>query len=103
MRIGTMLRIAIWSSGGAVIALAWGYYLARANKALPLAPVVGAVAGLTPPVVSAVLAFDPAARIGLHSSTLANAAGYGLIGLFVETIRQYCRSGRALGSTITPS
>jgi len=88
----TIFRITLWAGVGLLIALAWAYYFANADKAAPIAPLVGALAHWTQPAVSTVLFFDPAARIGLYGSALANAAAYALIGLLVETIR---RSNRA--------
>ena len=55
MRINTMFRIAIWAGVGALIALAWGYYFAGADKALLIAPNVRALASLTQPAVAAAL------------------------------------------------
>lgn len=88
MRINAVIRATAWASGGVLVTLAWGYYFAAANKALPVEPGVQALAGLTQPAIAALLSFDPASRLSLYGSVLLNAATYGLLGLFVETIRQ---------------
>ena len=92
MRISTIFRVAMWATVGVLIALAWGYYFAGVDKAVPIARNVRTFADMTQPAVAAVLSFDPASHIGLYSGALANAATYALIGVFVETIRRYYRS-----------
>lgn len=91
MRTDTVLRIAVWASVGVLVALAWGYYFAAANKAFPVAPNAGTLAALTQPAIAALLSFDPASRITVYGSVVLNATTYGLLGLLVETIRRSYR------------
>ena len=91
MRTSAILQLTAWASVGVLIAFAWGYYFAAANKALPVAPNVRALAALTQPAVAAFLSFDPAYRIGLYGGALVNAATYALFGLFFETVRRSYR------------
>ena len=91
MRTNMVFRIVAWASVGVLVALAWAYYFAAANKTLPFAPNVLTLAELTQPSIAALLSFDPASRISLYGSVLLNAATYGLFGLFVETIRRSYR------------
>jgi hypothetical protein len=80
---------------GALVALAWGYYFAAANKALPIEPNMRTLSELTQPAIAALLSFDPFSRISLYGCVLLNAATYGLFGLFVETIRRSNRPSLA--------
>jgi hypothetical protein len=89
MRTDTVLRIAVWASVGALVALAWGYYFAAVNKALPIEPNIRTLAELTHPVIAALHAFGVHSGISLYSCVLLNAATYGLLGLLVETFRRY--------------
>jgi hypothetical protein len=91
MRTDTVLRIAVWASVGALVALAWGYFFAAANKALPIEPNMRTLAELTQPVIAARHVFGLHSGISLHGCVLLNAATYGLLGLFVETIRRSYR------------
>jgi hypothetical protein len=102
----------MWAIVGAVIAMGWGLYFATADKAIPIGPMVFALAYITQPVAAAVEYFhfdgnvvrevidvhrpEPSdVPFGVTAAVVWNAGAFALIGLIVEVLR---RHNHALGS-----
>jgi hypothetical protein len=83
-----LIRMAAWLSAGALVSFAWGVYFASADKSIPIAPAIFALAKLTEPLLAFFLYLDPNRFLGLTWIIVGNAVTYGLIGLLVETVRQ---------------
>jgi hypothetical protein len=77
-------RLAGWAAAGLLVAAAWGIYFARANKAIPIDPIVSFLARLTCPI--GILGSHFA--ISLSWVLVANLVTYALIGVAVETLRR---------------
>ena len=86
-----LIRIVLWASAGFFVSLGWGFYFANANKGIPIASTVYALATLTQPTAAIVLYLKPNLPLGLTWVAVANAATYAMLGLMVETIRQHYR------------
>lgn len=86
-----LIRIGLWASAGALVSLGWGLYFARASKEIPIDTIVYALARLTQPTAAVLLYIKPNLPLGLTWVAVANTATYALLGLVVETIRQYHR------------
>ena len=84
----SVIRIAIWASGGFLISVGWGFYFANANKAAPVDPIVYTLARLTQPVVAVVVSHVDF-PIGLRAVVVANVLTYALIGQILKTIRRH--------------
>jgi hypothetical protein len=87
-----LTRIAIWMSAGFLVSFGWGLYFATANKAIPVGPIVMALAKLTNPTAAVVLYLNPGSPLGLTWVAVTNTATYALCGLIFETIRRNHRS-----------
>jgi len=92
MRNGAIFRIVLWASTGFLVSVGWGLYFTNADKAIPIAPIVYTFALLTQPLIGAVTVLYPTLPVGLWPLLLANVATYALVGLAIETVRQYYRS-----------
>ena len=80
-------RVGMWAAAGFAIAEGWGLYFAKANKDIPVEPLVYALAGLTQPVIAVIVSyFTP--QVGLRTAAVANAATYALVGIIIETVRK---------------
>ena len=77
-------RIAVWASGGFLVAGGWALYFASRNKDNPIEPIVYALARLTQPIVLLV----QHSAVSLHWVLVANTVTYALLGLTVETLRR---------------
>jgi len=77
-------RVAGWAAAGLFVAAAWGVYFARANKEIPIDPIVSFLARLTCPI--GILGSHFA--ISLYWVLVANLATYALVGVAVETLRR---------------
>jgi|SRR5215469_15065914 len=95
-----VLRLAIWASAGLMVSIGWGVYFASANKALPVEPLVYALAGLTQPAAGVRLYLNPSSAMGLTWVAVVNLFTYALLGVIVETIRRHHRSAHSNGTTI---
>ena len=87
-----IFRVAAWASAGLLVSVVWGAYFASISKALPIEPIVYAVATVTQPSVAAALHLKLIDRVGLTAVAAANAATYALFGLIVETVRRQYQS-----------
>ena len=86
----SVIRIALWASGGFLVSVGWGVYFASINKATPIEAIVYTVARLTQPGAAVLCHFIHGPH-GLTRVVLENTAAYALIGFIVETIRRYYR------------
>ena len=77
-------RVALWAVAGLLVAAAWGFYFAAANKNIPIDPVVSFLARLTCPIAI----FGSHFAISLYWVLVANLATYALVGAAVETLRR---------------
>jgi hypothetical protein len=82
-------RIITWAGFGFLVSAGWGFYFAATNKAIPIGPIVYALARLTEPAAAVVVYLDPHYLLGLHAVEIANAATYAFVGLIVETIGRH--------------
>ena len=81
-----MFRVGMWTAIGLLIAFSWGFYFATADKAMPVGPLVYALARLTQPVVAVIVSyFKP--QLGLRMAAVANGVTYTMVGLIMETVR----------------
>jgi hypothetical protein len=87
-----IFRVATWASAGLLVSVAWGVYFASVSKAIPIEPIVYALAAVTQPSAAAALHLKGIDRAGLTSVAAANAGTYALFGLIAETIRRHYRS-----------
>jgi hypothetical protein len=79
-------RIAMWASGGFLVAGFWAlYFFPTAPIPITSAEPMWTLARLTCPVVFASFYFH--FPLSVYWAILANAATYGLIGLIVESLR----------------
>ena len=92
MRNGWIFRIALWTSAGFLVSAGWGLYIASANKANPIEPIVYAFLRLTQPVAAVTVSYFDFPR-GLTWIVVENAATYALVGLVLERIRRRYRAG----------
>ena len=92
MRNGAIFRIAMWGSVGFLVSVSWGFYFANADKAIPVPPIVYALAGLSCPIDGAVTVLYPDLPVGLSTVVVANVVTYAVLGLIVEIFRQHYRS-----------
>ena len=79
-------RIAIWASGGFLVAWFWGIYFAVRSKDIPIGPLVNHLSRLTCPIMLMGSYFH--SGISLYSVLVTNIAIYALLGLIVETLRR---------------
>ena len=84
----SVVRIALWASGGSLVSVGWGVYFASINKAAPIEAIVYTLARLTQPGAAVFSHFIHGPH-GLTQVVLENTAAYALIGFVVETIRRY--------------
>jgi hypothetical protein len=82
-------RIIMWASVGFLASRGWGFYFAATDKAIPMGPIVYALARLTEPTAAVVTYLNPHYLFGLRAVEIANAATYAFVGLIVETIRRH--------------
>ena len=87
-----LIRIAMWASAGFLVSAGWGFYFASTNKGIPIESAIYILARFTQPTAAAFLYLNPNSPHGVNWVVLANAATYTLLGLMVETVRQYYRS-----------
>jgi hypothetical protein len=90
MKNGVILRIAMWFGAGFLVSAGWGLYLAYADKASPIEPIVYGLFRWTQPIAALTVAYFDFPR-GLSSTAIENAVTYALLGLILETIRRHFR------------
>ena len=76
-------RVAGWAAAGLLVATGWAIYFARANKDIPIDPIVSFLVCLTCPI--GILGSHFA--ISLYWVLVANLATYALVGAAVEMLR----------------
>jgi hypothetical protein len=79
------LRIAIWASAGALVAVFWAFY---ASATFPT-QITAHGAGWTLISLTCPAALARHYALSFYWVLLLNAAAYGLVGLTVETIREH--------------
>jgi hypothetical protein len=87
-----LIRIAMWASAGFLVSAGWGFYFANTNKGIPIESAIYILARFTQPTAAVFLYLNPNFPIGVRWVVVANAAAYALLGVMVETVRQYYRS-----------
>jgi hypothetical protein len=84
VRCSLKYRVAIWAFAGFLIAGGWAIYFLLASRALPIPPIISALARLTCPIAI----FGSHHPVSLYAALVANVATYALVGLVVETLRR---------------
>ena len=86
-------RIALWASAGFLVAGCWALYAIATGPSGQIYsdPIIWTLLGLSCPV--AVSSYYFHFPISLHAVLLVNAATYALVGLIVESVVSFAKSG----------